>query len=50
MDVCKEHGIEYIELPVAYDGLAVMVNPKNTWVKSMTVEDLKKNLGACCTG
>jgi len=42
MDVCKEHGIEYIELPVAYDGLAVMVNPKNTWVKSMTVEDLKK--------
>lgn len=42
MDVCKEHGIEYIELPVAYDGLAVMVNPKNNWVKSLTVEDLKK--------
>lgn len=42
MDVCKEQGIEYIELPVAYDGLAIMVNPKNTWVKSMTVEDLKK--------
>ncbi len=42
MDLCKENGIEYIELPVAYDGLAVMVNPKNTWVKSMTVADLKK--------
>ena len=42
MDVCKEHGIEYIELPVAYDGLAVMVNPKNNWVKSMTVDELKK--------
>lgn len=42
MDVCKEQGIEYIELPVAYDGLAVMVNPKNTWVKSLTVADLKK--------
>ncbi|MFZ3122964.1 MAG: PstS family phosphate ABC transporter substrate-binding protein [Thermodesulfovibrionales bacterium] len=42
MDVCKEHGIEYIELPVAYDGLAVVVNPKNTWVKSLTVADLKK--------
>ncbi|MBU4320587.1 MAG: PstS family phosphate ABC transporter substrate-binding protein [Nitrospinae bacterium] len=41
MDVCKEQGIEYIELPVAYDGLAVMVNPKNTWVKSMTVAELK---------
>lgn len=42
IDVCKEHGIEYVELPVAYDGLAVMVNPKNTWVKSMTIADLKK--------
>lgn len=42
IEVCKEHGIEFIELPVAYDGLAVMVNPKNNWVKSLTVEDLKK--------
>jgi len=42
MDACKEAGIEYIELPVAYDGIAVMVNPKNTWVTSMTPADLKK--------
>ncbi len=42
IDVCKEQGIDYIELPVAYDGLAVMVNPKNAWVKSLTVDDLKK--------
>lgn len=42
MDVCKEQGIEFIELPAAYDGLAVVVNPKNTWVKSMTVDELKK--------
>ena len=42
IDVCKEQNIEYIELPVAYDGLAVMVNPKNTWVSSLTVADLKK--------
>ena len=39
---CKTAGIEFIELPVAYDGLAVMVNPKNDWVKSMTVSELKK--------
>lgn len=39
---CKEQGIEFIELPVAYDGLAVVLNPKNTWVKSVTVADLKK--------
>ena len=42
IDVCKEQKIEYIELPVAYDGLAVIVNPKNTWVSSLTVADLKK--------
>ncbi len=42
MDVCRGHGVEYIELPVAYDGIAVMVNPKNTWVTSMTVAELKR--------
>lgn len=39
---CAASKIEYVELPVAYDGLAVVVNPKNTWAKSMTVEELKK--------
>lgn len=34
--------IEYIELPIAYDGLAVVVNPQNTWVDYLTVEELKK--------
>jgi phosphate transport system substrate-binding protein len=42
MELCKENGIEYIELPIGYDGLAVMVNPKNDWVKQLTVEELKK--------
>jgi len=40
--LCKKNGIEYIELPVAYDGLAVMINPKNNWVDYMTVKELKK--------
>ncbi len=42
VELCKKNGIEYIELPVAYDGLAVMVNPKNTWANSITVAELKK--------
>ena len=42
MDACKEAGIQYIELPVAYDGLTVVVNTKNDWVKSLSVEELKK--------
>ncbi|MDP2652814.1 MAG: PstS family phosphate ABC transporter substrate-binding protein [Candidatus Omnitrophota bacterium] len=40
--LCKENNIEYIELPVAYDGLSVMVNMKNTWVDHLTVAELKK--------
>lgn len=39
---CKKNGIEYIELPVAFDGLAVIVNPSNDFVSCMTVEELKK--------
>lgn len=41
-NLAKENGIEYIELPVAYDGLSVLVNIKNTWVDYLTVKELKK--------
>lgn len=39
---CLENNINYLELEVAYDGLAVLVNPKNDWVDSFTIEELKK--------
>lgn len=39
---CKANGIEYVELPVAFDGLAVMVNPENDFAACLTVEELKK--------
>ena len=42
MEACRAAGIKYLELPVAFDALTVVVNPKNTWVKSLTVADLKK--------
>ena len=42
MDACKQAGIQYIELPVAYDALTVVVNPQNTWLKQITVDELKK--------
>lgn len=44
MDACREAGIRYIELPVAYDALSVFVNVKNKWVKDdcVTIEQLKK--------
>ena len=41
--VCKENGVEYIEIPIAYDGISVVVNKKgNTWAKDITSEELKK--------
>ncbi len=38
---CKKAGVKFIELPVAFDAMAVVVNPKNTWVDSITVAELK---------
>ncbi|MAR39128.1 MAG: protein sphX [Flavobacteriales bacterium] len=39
---CNENNISYVGLSVAYDGLAVLVNPENTWVDYFTVEELEK--------
>lgn len=42
MAACKEAGIEYVELPIAYDALTVVVNQRNDFLTSITVEELKK--------
>lgn len=42
MEDCKKAGVSYIELPVAYDAMAVVVNPQNTFLKQITVAELKK--------
>lgn len=42
MEACKREGVEYIEVPIAYDGIAVVVNPKNDWVDALTIEELRK--------
>lgn len=33
---CKAAGVEYMEFPVAYDALTVVISPKNDWAKTMT--------------
>ena len=40
VELCAENGVEYIELPVAIDGLSVMVHPENDFVECMTVGEL----------
>ena len=39
-DLCAAEGVEYIEIPVAIDGLSVLVNPANEFVECLTVEQL----------
>jgi phosphate transport system substrate-binding protein len=40
-DACAENNITYEEISVAYDGLAVVVNPENDWLDHFTVAELK---------
>jgi phosphate transport system substrate-binding protein len=42
MAQARANGIEYIELPIAFDALTVVISNQNTWVTHMTVAELKK--------
>ena len=42
MERCRAAGIRYMELPIAFDAITVVVHPSNDWVKSLTIDDLKK--------
>lgn len=42
MAACRDAGIPYIELPVAFDGLVVVVNSENDWAKNLTTDELKR--------
>lgn len=42
IEACRQAGVRFIELPVAFDALTVVVNPQNTWAQNLTVSELKK--------
>ena len=42
MKLCADAGIEYVEVPVAFDGLSVVVNPENDWAVCLKPEELGK--------
>ncbi len=42
MQLAKEAGVEYIELPICFDALTIAVHPENDWVENITTEELKK--------
>ncbi len=41
MESCRAAGIRYIELPIAFDALTVVINPQNDWARTMTLAELK---------
>lgn len=42
VELCNKAGVEYIELPVFYDGISVVVNPQNSFAECLKVDELKK--------
>ena len=46
MDAHKAAGVDYYELPVAYDALTVVMNPGNTWVKASSGR-AQEDVGDC---
>jgi phosphate transport system substrate-binding protein len=42
VELCRKNNVEYIELPVAFDGISVVVNPQNKFVDCISIGDLKK--------
>ena len=42
LDLCKKFGVQFIEIPLAYDALTVLVNPHNNWVNSFSIGELKR--------
>ncbi|PIR22607.1 MAG: protein sphX [Deltaproteobacteria bacterium CG11_big_fil_rev_8_21_14_0_20_45_16] len=45
IEACKANKVEFVEIPVAYDGIAVVVNPANTCINELSVEQLNKIWG-----
>ncbi|HEY9833605.1 MAG TPA: substrate-binding domain-containing protein, partial [Stenomitos sp.] len=42
MALCNRNNVRYIELPIAFDALTVVVHPENNWAQDITVEELRK--------
>ncbi len=40
IQACEESGVEFVELPVALDGISVVVNPQNDFATDITMEEL----------
>jgi phosphate transport system substrate-binding protein len=41
-EICEQNGIEFVELPVAWDGISVVVSPQNDFASDVTGEELRR--------
>lgn len=42
IEACNKSAVQYLEVAIAFDAVTVVVNPRNHWVKSFTIRDLRK--------
>ncbi|RZA04662.1 MAG: PstS family phosphate ABC transporter substrate-binding protein [Proteobacteria bacterium] len=42
MEDCRKSNVKYFELPIGFDAIAIVVNPRNDWLNSINLEELKK--------
>ena len=42
MDLCNSNKVRFVELPIAFDAITVVVNPNNNWAASLTTDELKQ--------
>lgn len=50
LENCKNAGVKFFELPIAFDAIAIVVNSKNTWLNKITADELKKIWSADAQG
>lgn len=42
IETCRQAGVRFVELPIAFDALTVVIHPQNDWATNLTVAELKQ--------
>ena len=50
LKACRDKGVQFIELPIAYDALSVVVNPRNDWARLISTRELARLWGSAAQG
>jgi phosphate transport system substrate-binding protein len=50
LKACRSKGVSFIELPIAFDAITVVVNPRNTWARLITTRELARLWGRQAQG